>query len=266
MQQRRVSTWKDWATGQGGEEYERLDLPLIAYHLHEWWSVQIPAGASVNNIPQDILDRVKEEIVQLLEVSCLIKPHKEPSIVRRVSVRGRGEVAVFDPNPGIDTWMKRKRSRPNLPQDTADSNSQSTNRHPNVDCPEFTRTTLKELFGAGKYQLIGMVELLLEGVKGGLSCRAVNEKIKSFGGSEVVDNKLYETASKLEKKQLTRFQKNITEIRKMMNAGIPAHVSFRLHEDVKIVKYFADGERYSSGDVLPRKLWEKSRDNPRVIA
>jgi hypothetical protein len=97
IQQRRVSTWKDWATGQGGEEYERLDLPLIAYHLHEWWSVEILAGASVNNIPQDILDRVKEEIVQLLEVSCLIEPHKEPSIVRRVSVRGRGEVAVFDP-------------------------------------------------------------------------------------------------------------------------------------------------------------------------
>ena len=174
-----------------------------------------PGGSLINNIPQDILDQVKEEIVQLLEVSCLIEPHKEPSIVRRVSVRGRGEVAVFDPNPDIDTRMKRKRSRPNLPQDTTDSNSQSTNRHPNVDCPEFTLTTLKELFGAGKYQLIGMVELLLEGVKGGLSCRAVNEKIKSFGGSEVVDNKLYETASKLEKKQLTRFQKNITEICKM---------------------------------------------------
>ena len=111
---------------------------------------------------------------------------------------------------------------------------------------------LKESFGEGRFQLIGTVELLLEGARDGLSRRAINEKIVSFGGSEMVDNKLYETASKLEKMQLTRFQKNIAEICRMINDVIPAHVPFRLHEDVKIVKYFADGDRYSSGDVLPR--------------
>jgi hypothetical protein len=77
--------WFEWATGNGGELYQELDLPYIVSAYRDCWDVSIPASSSVSNLPASISRQVKNEIILLLEISGLIPPQEDPSIMKRIS-------------------------------------------------------------------------------------------------------------------------------------------------------------------------------------
>eukprot|EP00956_Cyclotella_meneghiniana_P043886 scaffold292426_cov99-Cyclotella_meneghiniana.AAC.1 len=73
MKTRRINEWYAWATGAGGEQFHKHDLPFIAAAFRHCWDADIPATTDLSH---EHLLLVKEEVVELLEASGLIPLNK----------------------------------------------------------------------------------------------------------------------------------------------------------------------------------------------
>jgi hypothetical protein len=76
------------------------------------------------NIPPDMLDQVKEEIVSMLEVSCLIPRCGEPCTISRVSRETSGIDAYEEREEDVDErTIKKIKTRQSQQVHTLTSNS-----------------------------------------------------------------------------------------------------------------------------------------------
>eukprot|EP00956_Cyclotella_meneghiniana_P021077 scaffold37956_cov48-Cyclotella_meneghiniana.AAC.2 len=121
MKTRRINEWYAWATGAGGEQFHKHDMPFIAAAFRHCWDADIPA---TTNLSCEHLRQVKEEIVELLEASGLIPAKNELSVIQRVSARTRRvDVMNTDSTAAID---RRVQQRVDESSDESDSSEEES--------------------------------------------------------------------------------------------------------------------------------------------
>ena len=131
-------------------------------HLHDLWIVQIPPVHSPYDILPDILDQVKEEIVLMLEVSCLMPPRRKPSIISRISRRTSGVDAYEEREVDIDErTIKRMKTRRSQQVHTLTSDDDDVSLTEEEVQNYFDVSVLKKLWMDGEHKEVGRRELLL---------------------------------------------------------------------------------------------------------
>jgi hypothetical protein len=103
----REREWYEWATGTGGANFQAQELPLIAKYYGAFWDDKISETQTLTDAD---LNKVKMEIISLLEASDLIPASDTPFVLKRVSTRTRQNVTA---NEHIDVNQDR-RVRPRL--------------------------------------------------------------------------------------------------------------------------------------------------------
>jgi hypothetical protein len=83
--------WYEWATGTGGANFQAQELPLIAKYYGAFWDDKISETQTLTDAD---LDKVKMEIISLLEASDLIPASDTPFVLKRVSTRTRQNVTA----------------------------------------------------------------------------------------------------------------------------------------------------------------------------
>ena len=87
----RMREWYEWATGTCGVNFHTRELPIIAKYYGAIWDEKITESQTLTDAD---LDKVKKEIVSLLEASDLIPASDTPFMLRRLSTRIRQNVSA----------------------------------------------------------------------------------------------------------------------------------------------------------------------------
>ena len=107
---RRRKIWRLWIDGkEGGNLFQKEDLPVIAAYFCDVWDAPIARGTLPKDITPTVLDLVKREIVELLVRMFIVPADRLECIMVR---RSRRHSLVTDSRDKIvpaETSRKRKR-------------------------------------------------------------------------------------------------------------------------------------------------------------
>ena len=91
--QRRKEGWAPCIRGGQKNRYYYLDLPHIAFHYASLLGLDIQIDwTNEKDVPTKVLDKLRKELVILLECSYVMAPTREVSIIRRSSSRGNDQL------------------------------------------------------------------------------------------------------------------------------------------------------------------------------
>eukprot|EP00956_Cyclotella_meneghiniana_P041145 scaffold216263_cov23-Cyclotella_meneghiniana.AAC.1 len=255
MKQRRIESWYAWATGAGGEAFHTHDLPFIAAAFSHCWDADIPAS---RNLSREQLRQVKEEIVELLEVSGLIPAKNGPNIIRRVSARTRRVGAVDTTSADTD---RRVRQRVNESDDESESSEEESDDEVNEAISIDYGHIRKKWFDDHDYLYVdASTEYAITQVyAGNTNLSQINVDIEFLGDCGISEEH-FDSIKLLSKQVLSRKLMNFTKLRQTINNAMPINL-FHIRPEVQLLKWVSDGGRYSKGEQMPRKAHSISKHN-----
>jgi hypothetical protein len=253
MKARRVKEWKAWATDDGGRGFHRHELPIIADAFKAYWDTDVTD-----------LDGVKQEIVSLLEVSGLIPPLDNRSIIRRLSSRTR-DVSVLVAEESKPDRRVRQRLDELHRQESNEIEGNSVDEI--LPEPERSYTACIDLndlriewMEHESYSYVGSLEILAtEAYNGNTSIDDINEKISALNGMPFSE-KLFDDIRELPRHRLRRKLQNFVKLRREINSAMPNGL-FNIPHKRLLLEWISDGKRYTDGERMPRKTHCISKHN-----
>lgn len=257
--ERRVREWYEWATGtgSGGAGFHQHELPIIAKYYGSLWDEPIHESHVLTNTD---LDKVKREIIHLLQASDLIPPPATPFVLKRLSTRTRQNVSAIE-NGNVDV-DRRVRPRLNLNEKKSVDIESESEEDDETNTSVLNFGTLKrKWFDEQDYHYICALELIArEAEKHDSNFRRACSDIDALGGKVIVPECQFILLKDLEKKVIRKKLKNFDRLKVAINEMMPAGL-FQMDPNKLLLEWFVDGMRYNSGERLPRVTHSINKGN-----
>jgi hypothetical protein len=253
MKARRVREWKAWATDDGGRGFHRHELPIIADVFKACWDTDVVD-----------LDGVKQEIVSLLEVSGLIPPLDNRSIIRRLSSRTRDVSVLVAEESEPDRRVRQRldelhqHESNEVDGDSVDERLTEKERS-STACIDLNDLRI-EWMEHESYSYVGSLEILAtETYNGNTSIDDINDKISALNGMPFSED-FFNDIRELPRHRLRRKLQNFVKLRREINSAMPSGL-FNIPHKRLLLEWISDGKRYTDGERMPRKTHCISKHN-----
>ena len=244
ISERRRRTWRQWVEGEsGGDEFHKLDLPVIASYFCAVWDAPIPRGTAPNEISPTVLDLVKGEIVELLVRMFVIPAARLDIIMVRRSRRG-AQIDVSDEIVLADSSRKRKRLTPEQVSSPEDDDDNAEDEGDSV-LHLFNLRAMKELVRKGQLKEVGRREILLLAAHSGRSRHSANCQIVNLGGLSYSIEECG-AISEIPKSDMSKKKGNFNKLRAWMNHSLPFEY-MRIGDDENLLEFARNMERWNEG-------------------
>ena len=273
--ERRRRLWRSWICGdKEGDEYNEEDLPIIAYFFADYFGVQEQYGKQlqlISPLTSSDLSSVKSQIYDILvALGVLSTMENRPPLVRRsLRLRGDSQDTEID---GITSQRNQQQQqhdedtrRSNLPQDVDKGNDDrldevlGNNDDANEDDPvkKVSFTLLKALVLEGEDRTAGLrragvLEAAFKCAHGDGTIAELNMTLFALNcsGADLMSSDEFDRIAALDKSRLVRLLLNFKKLKDEMNKTMIFQISY----DKLLLEYLQDGDRYSNGESLTRKI------------